>query len=1113
MTCMGSNSACRRSTSSGGLLIGLVLGLLLLAAPRADATISSQERDALIALYNATNGAGWTNSSGWLGTAGSECSWYGVVCQGDAFVYGLELGGNNLAGTIPPDLAVFTGAAYLHLQGNQLNGPIPTELGDLSSLNDLALQGNQLSGPIPSELSSMTGLTLLQLQSNLLTGGIPVALASMTGLQALLLGSNQLDGSIPAELGQMSSLTYLSLENNQLTGPVPPELGNLTGLVYFYLQSNALSGPLPVELAAIGASGGLNLSYNAFAESDPAVTAWASALQPGWESTQTVAPANVQVLSTTTSTAVLGWTPIEYSADSGRYEVLLGSGNEATVADSTADKSASGIVISNLQPGTAYTFGVRTVTDPNGSNANLLTSEVSSEVVAFTVPLLPASVVIDQNPGPMFLPADGTVASTEFSIANVGGAGTTVQLASDSGFFTVRTTTVQLEAGASASVAVDAGVQPIGAYSGSVTVSGTGVPSALTVPVTLIVFGPPGATIPDIEPTEVRIDRSGAGPTLPGEIGFRNAGSAPATGVVVSEDPWLEADDSSPFTIAAGSTVTIPFTINRAYRAEPSSSDSLATTVRFVYPPQDLVSGRGSSATGAGSQPGSTVTDSPSLAAQVASLTDIPAGQVGITIPGVRSFPIPNGRLVSDLVVSSDDRSDNNLGVYLVKAGDPPTQALRPQNAQAVSPISSLGLVDIVGNGFNLPGTGGSLHLRSSASSALSIDALTQALDDARQLLVFRDTPAVRSDRSVGPGGTLYLAGVAAFGALPSVVVVQEMAGAASQFEVELLDASGAILQTLPRTQLGRFGRLEQALPALSAMATIVVRNTGSAGRVYAFCEEGGSKLDLRSLWDPAATYGASRTAPSIIPYGSSSGGATVRARPIRRNGSPASGAAPGQRTELALFSPAGARVELELRTATRKSTTTVELAARQTRFWSDAFTGLFKSAAPEKGVIVLRPLSGEVVASAWLSEGDSVLTLPVLPLAGAIGANSSRTFQNVIDHGAISLASKVGTAMTPALGLAETSGSAVNVEVTVSYYVSETSTAGLTQTKAYNLAAGQVLLLEKVVREVAGAARDKASDLYNVSVKVRVRSGTGKVVPFLLSRAANSGDYSIRVR
>ncbi len=34
----------------------------------------------LVTLYNSTNGANWTNNTGWLST-NTPCSWYGITCS------------------------------------------------------------------------------------------------------------------------------------------------------------------------------------------------------------------------------------------------------------------------------------------------------------------------------------------------------------------------------------------------------------------------------------------------------------------------------------------------------------------------------------------------------------------------------------------------------------------------------------------------------------------------------------------------------------------------------------------------------------------------------------------------------------------------------------------------------------------------------------------------------------------------------------------------------------------------------------------------------------------------------------------------------------------------
>jgi len=59
------------------------LFLLVAIAGPATAQIPSEERAALIALYNATDGANWNDNSGWqLATLDTECTWTGITCAG-----------------------------------------------------------------------------------------------------------------------------------------------------------------------------------------------------------------------------------------------------------------------------------------------------------------------------------------------------------------------------------------------------------------------------------------------------------------------------------------------------------------------------------------------------------------------------------------------------------------------------------------------------------------------------------------------------------------------------------------------------------------------------------------------------------------------------------------------------------------------------------------------------------------------------------------------------------------------------------------------------------------------------------------------------------------------
>ena len=248
-----------------------------------------EERAALVALYEATDGANWRRRDHWL-TDVSIANWHGVFTDQDGHVTGVFLENNGLTGTIAdlsaltslvslnlginrlsgqiPDLSHHPGLTTLSLRDNQLTGRAP-ELNTLVHLSGLHLNNNQLTGPIP-DLEGLTALSVLNLSKNHLTGPIP-ELGALTELRTLDLGSNQLTGPVP-ELCSLAELTYVYLGSNQLTGTIPelcdhprlevlflsnnrltgqiPDLGALTSLEVLYLDDNRLAGPIP-DLGAL----------------------------------------------------------------------------------------------------------------------------------------------------------------------------------------------------------------------------------------------------------------------------------------------------------------------------------------------------------------------------------------------------------------------------------------------------------------------------------------------------------------------------------------------------------------------------------------------------------------------------------------------------------------------------------------------------------------------------------------------------------------------------------------------------------------------------------------------------------------------------------------------
>ena len=158
-------------------------------APPAASGSAETDREALVAIYNATDGENWNRSDNWLSDAPLD-EWEGVTTDDEGRVAKLEVNGNDLTGEIPAELGNLTNLTHLSLSFNQLTGAIPAELGDLTNLQTLYLDGNQLTGEISAELGDLTNLTHLDLYLNQLTGEIPAELGSLPSLEGLQLHNN-----------------------------------------------------------------------------------------------------------------------------------------------------------------------------------------------------------------------------------------------------------------------------------------------------------------------------------------------------------------------------------------------------------------------------------------------------------------------------------------------------------------------------------------------------------------------------------------------------------------------------------------------------------------------------------------------------------------------------------------------------------------------------------------------------------------------------------------------------------------------------------------------------------------------------------------------------------
>lgn len=173
----------------------------------------------------------------------------------------MDFDGNRIGGPIPRRYSQLSLLETLWASGNALTGTLPNDLP--SRLDSIDLGDNNLSGSLPSSWSEMSNITYIALIFNRLTGSLPTSWQSLTSLQTLDLEGNSLDGLIPSGYGALTNLEFLYLEKNSFTGTLPTTFGRLGNLIDFQIYENNLSGTIPRQLGDI-----TPLEFFSFADND-----------------------------------------------------------------------------------------------------------------------------------------------------------------------------------------------------------------------------------------------------------------------------------------------------------------------------------------------------------------------------------------------------------------------------------------------------------------------------------------------------------------------------------------------------------------------------------------------------------------------------------------------------------------------------------------------------------------------------------------------------------------------------------------------------------------------------------------------------------------------------
>ncbi|PON43273.1 LRR domain containing protein, partial [Parasponia andersonii] len=163
---------------------------------------------------------------------------------------GFLISNNKLVGGVPSSICNLNSIQSLDLSSNSLSGNIPSCIGNASDgLEVLNLGMNQLSGTIPLTFTKGNSLMYLNLHGNQFEGSLPHSLLNCERLEFLDVGNNKMKGSFPQWLESLPKLQVLILRSNRFSGPIgnPKTSFSFQKLRFIDLSNNDFTGPLPTN--------------------------------------------------------------------------------------------------------------------------------------------------------------------------------------------------------------------------------------------------------------------------------------------------------------------------------------------------------------------------------------------------------------------------------------------------------------------------------------------------------------------------------------------------------------------------------------------------------------------------------------------------------------------------------------------------------------------------------------------------------------------------------------------------------------------------------------------------------------------------------------------------
>lgn len=206
-----------------------------------------RQRFAMALMYCEFNGDNWLQGDLWVSDL-HECDWYTMIgvdpCSRFEEYQIIRNYGQQMRGTLPPEISMLSTLWEITLSDNLLSGTIPTDFIKLSELDTFSLSFNLFKGTIPEFVWQFEDMVYLDLAYNFFTGTIPNNVyLTESSLRTLFLENNDISGSIPSDFGRID-WQRLHLDGNQLTGTIPSDI-NAPRIEELLLHNNQLTGSFP----------------------------------------------------------------------------------------------------------------------------------------------------------------------------------------------------------------------------------------------------------------------------------------------------------------------------------------------------------------------------------------------------------------------------------------------------------------------------------------------------------------------------------------------------------------------------------------------------------------------------------------------------------------------------------------------------------------------------------------------------------------------------------------------------------------------------------------------------------------------------------------------------